>query len=547
MKRNFTEKLHGGRAAGHRPSEFDPEQLAHGAIHEMEHTDDIDIAIQIAMDHLAEDPDYYEKLTKMEMQANGPEVGLIMRVGAIIVEYAGPALRALAPEIKVLARQIVVLLVEGASVKKIADYLEKKGLTRKTADQIAEKSHEAAIVYTRRKMSPLEHTANGKLLTGVNVLNKSMDFAAGHVLSGTGRHLKRLGRQSEDAGRATAALFTGGLSEDALAALKRRRQAKTGDTMKRNASSKSESREDLVEAIEGLRVRLFDSDQEHTHINYGSWYDRKDGDWIVPTFLSGSDYSGGAVVRANQRSFLEGWPDGIQDGWMKEATGGYRTRAFVIHWKTCPLDVLQALAGLSDYPLLDEMALSEQEHEEENEALENFYGRELARLIYENLSVDPTDYPDWMDVLSNVLMHVMERENLYWEHNDEGAHLPVEKIADAITRADLPRDWIPEDSLLHDLAGVIHRSSPDGTWSQVTFHGDSPNADADVAKAYEADAAPVGPIWVPTEILYELPDGTLAEILEEVGSRTPPHGAAAEQLKLFENRSRRRRPSSRRR
>jgi len=32
---------------------------------ELEHTDDIYIAREIAMDHLAEDPDYYNKLKKI--------------------------------------------------------------------------------------------------------------------------------------------------------------------------------------------------------------------------------------------------------------------------------------------------------------------------------------------------------------------------------------------------------------------------------------------------------------------------------------------------
>ncbi len=35
----------------------------------MEHTDDRDLAMRIALDHLAEIPDYYTRLKKMERKA----------------------------------------------------------------------------------------------------------------------------------------------------------------------------------------------------------------------------------------------------------------------------------------------------------------------------------------------------------------------------------------------------------------------------------------------------------------------------------------------
>lgn len=44
--------------------DFDREQLRIGRDHEFEHTKDPAIALVIAADHLAEDPDYYIKLEK---------------------------------------------------------------------------------------------------------------------------------------------------------------------------------------------------------------------------------------------------------------------------------------------------------------------------------------------------------------------------------------------------------------------------------------------------------------------------------------------------
>lgn len=56
--------MKGGKADDMKPGDFDPGDLKEGTVEEMEHTQDARIAQQIAMDHLAEDPDYYRKLSK---------------------------------------------------------------------------------------------------------------------------------------------------------------------------------------------------------------------------------------------------------------------------------------------------------------------------------------------------------------------------------------------------------------------------------------------------------------------------------------------------
>ena len=44
------------------PSDFNQKSLQQGINVEMEHTNDPQLAKEIAMDHLTEDPKYYEKL-----------------------------------------------------------------------------------------------------------------------------------------------------------------------------------------------------------------------------------------------------------------------------------------------------------------------------------------------------------------------------------------------------------------------------------------------------------------------------------------------------
>lgn len=61
------DKLPGGLADKKSPNDFNQRQLEMGIkIEKEEHTDDDDIATEIAMDHLEEFPNYYDKLKEME-------------------------------------------------------------------------------------------------------------------------------------------------------------------------------------------------------------------------------------------------------------------------------------------------------------------------------------------------------------------------------------------------------------------------------------------------------------------------------------------------
>lgn len=65
-KMSKSDKIPGGLAEGKKPSDFPKLKIREGVKVEMEHTSDPKIAEEISMDHLAEDPDYYEKLKTIE-------------------------------------------------------------------------------------------------------------------------------------------------------------------------------------------------------------------------------------------------------------------------------------------------------------------------------------------------------------------------------------------------------------------------------------------------------------------------------------------------
>ena len=63
------DQLKGGLADNMDPLGFDMKSLLKGMRIEREHTKDLNITRELAMDHLTEDPKYYDKLEKMEKSA----------------------------------------------------------------------------------------------------------------------------------------------------------------------------------------------------------------------------------------------------------------------------------------------------------------------------------------------------------------------------------------------------------------------------------------------------------------------------------------------
>lgn len=71
QSKSGAEKLKGGLADGKKPKDFCPKALDKGMKVEREHSSETSVQKEVAMDHLTEDPEYYEKLEKMEKGAAG--------------------------------------------------------------------------------------------------------------------------------------------------------------------------------------------------------------------------------------------------------------------------------------------------------------------------------------------------------------------------------------------------------------------------------------------------------------------------------------------
>lgn len=84
------DKINGGLADNVSLVNFDKGQLMKGIKIEMEHTSDIEVAIEIASDHLTEDPQYYDKLEQMEKDFEGrPETTIPNNLGNLGADEIG--------------------------------------------------------------------------------------------------------------------------------------------------------------------------------------------------------------------------------------------------------------------------------------------------------------------------------------------------------------------------------------------------------------------------------------------------------------------------
>jgi len=69
------DQIEGGLADEAKPTDFDIRALLKGILVELEHTNDPMKAMEIAMDHITEHPDYYDALELMEKELEAEEGG----------------------------------------------------------------------------------------------------------------------------------------------------------------------------------------------------------------------------------------------------------------------------------------------------------------------------------------------------------------------------------------------------------------------------------------------------------------------------------------
>ena len=88
------ERIPGGLGHKADPADFDQVQLIQGIEVELEHGSDVATAMEIAMDHLSEDPQYYTHLQAVEEPKLAQPQGYFSDLDARLEKFAAPSLEA---------------------------------------------------------------------------------------------------------------------------------------------------------------------------------------------------------------------------------------------------------------------------------------------------------------------------------------------------------------------------------------------------------------------------------------------------------------------
>jgi len=165
------------------------------------------------------------------------------------------------------------------------------------------------------------------------------------------------------------------------------------------------------------------------------------GDVCILRVLSGGDYTGSCAVEyANYLDWQDLFADTLSADWWT-VSGGYRSYGIAIRVDTDNQAILDALAGLRDYPLIDDQRMSEVEIEWTNEAWRDYLAKDFISSIERDLGIDlDPDYTlDYESrALSDLFYDLCERSGYCPEiEAHESVYIPLDKLIDKLTYSDL--------------------------------------------------------------------------------------------------------------
>lgn len=219
---------------------------------------------------------------------------------------------------------------------------------------------------------------------------------------------------------------------------------------------------------------------------YGDWSSSKTGRYLVPSMLSGSDYSGGIVTQSNYRAWREKFPRG-EDKWWGTAPGGHGTYAIVIDLKRVPKkreeEVAEFLNALQDYPIADEDLHSRMEMEAQDEAWENDYKKDFAKALGKAWGFEFDEVDEGK--LRELFERASDRSGTYWQ-DQEGSGMCID-IKRLIERGKITEAEIDELGATY----VAEEFEEDGPGFYI-LHGNRPRRSEDAVFASFEIAEPEG-------------------------------------------------------
>jgi len=149
--------------------------------------------------------------------------------------------------------------------------------------------------------------------------------------------------------------------------------------------------------------------------------------FIQPELLAGSDYSGGVLQKSNNKSFLEQFGDveGVYELWGGMGTYGVAVRLDVYENNK---EIKGTLDSLDDYPVIDEEAYSELEHEWDCEEMSDVVSNLCSNI---DLGTYIPDYEDLLEDTEKIEQYAWDAVNdlnLEFLHENNSSYIDYRKV-----------------------------------------------------------------------------------------------------------------------
>ncbi len=162
------------------------------------------------------------------------------------------------------------------------------------------------------------------------------------------------------------------------------------------------------------------------------------GGFFLPKDLSYSRLQSSSVEIANVRGFMRQY--GEMDG-VYLVGGSHGTAAVAIRISAITQDILDTLMGLiEDYPAMDDMDVSQVEHERIDEAWTDWAHFDFIRAL-EQAMPEAEELIDGLDDdrARELFDNVRDRINVEWSEDSSSMYIDIEKVAAAVTEEDLKK------------------------------------------------------------------------------------------------------------
>lgn len=237
---------------------------------------------------------------------------------------------------------------------------------------------------------------------------------------------------------------------------------------------------DLINSMPGGTVLAYQDEEPEGSLHLGHFDRHTKGpyeptDFFLPDLLEGSDYSGGSYTLANKKVFLDNYGEipGVHEVYGSHGTYGVAIKLATLADST---EIQETLAGLTDYPVINDEAVSEVEMEAENEAWSNWaegdFKKALTKRLGDELSealdtVDPDNALDLVpedlaetaiadlnkDKLYDLFREAMDTSNTYWEHEEgNNATVDIDRVVKAVDGLDVMSYQILRQELPAELS-----------------------------------------------------------------------------------------------